>query len=218
LTMFSEDNNPDLRSNLAYSIEHRRHQKRILAFLQDNLSTVARRLTGAAFNLAASKEDDVTREIVNLLNDGLRMTGGYLFGFEAKSGPDILIYASPYEPFAPELFVIEAKRLPPTRSRDYVHSGIGRFKKEEHGERHDVAAMLAYVQDKDFAHWHRTINSWIDDLIHNADESPAWTAQDKLRRVKVADLGEYESTHSRVNKNPMILRHLWIKLNRVPAN
>ncbi len=213
MTMFSEDNNLDLRSNLVYSIEDRRHQKRILEFLQDNLPTVARRLAGATFNLAASKEDDVTGEIVLLLNDGLRITGGYLFGFEAKSGPDILIYASPRETFAPELFVIEAKRLPPTRSRDYVHSGIGRFKKEEHGERYEVAAMLAYVQDKDFTHWHKTINSWIDDLIHNADESPAWTAQDKLRRVKEDYLGEYNSIHSRVSKDPIALHHFWIKLN-----
>jgi hypothetical protein len=216
--MFSEDNNPDLRSNLDYSIEHRHHQKRILEFLQDNLPTVARRLVGTTLNLTALKEDDVTREIAHLLNDGLRITGGYLFGFEAKSGPDILIYALPYELFAPALFVIEAKRLPPTRSRDYVHSGIGRFKKEEHGERHEVAAMLAYVQDKDFTHWHKTINSWIDDLIHNADESPAWTAQDKLRRVKEDYIGEYNSIHSRVSRDSIALRHFWIMLNKTKAN
>ena len=217
--MFSEDNNLDLRSNLVYSIEDRRHQKRILEFLQDNLPTVARRLTGGvASSFSGMHEDDISREIVNLLIDKIRESSVYIFRFEARSGPDILIHALPYEPYSSELLVVEAKRLPSTSSRDYVRTGVGRFKKAEHAGRHDVAAMLAYVQDKDFAHWHRTINSWIDDLIHNAGESPAWTAQDKLRRVKVADLGEYESTHSRVSKNPIMLRHLWIKLNRIPAN
>ena len=217
--MFCKDNNPDLRSNLVYSIRRRHHQKRILGFLQDNLPIVARRLTGGSrYSVSTMDEDDISREVVNLLNDRIRESSVYLFRFESKSGPDILIYALPYEPFSSELLLVEAKRLPSTSSRDYVRTGVGRFKRAEHGGRHDVAAMLAYVQDKDFNHWHETINSWIDDLIHNADESPAWTAQDRLRRVKVADLGEYESTHSRVSRNPIVLRHLWIKLNEPSEN
>ena len=219
MTMFSEDNKPDLKSNLVYSIERHRHQKRILGFLQNSLPGLARQLIEAVdFTLSNMCEDDISREIVNLLNDKIRESSGYIFRFEAKSGPDILIYALPYAPFSSELLVIEAKRLPPTSSRDYVHTGIGRFKREEHGKQHDIAAILGYVQDEDFAHWYKKINSWIDDLIHKANESPAWIEQDKLCRVKEGDLGEYESIHSRVSKDPIALRHFWIMLNKTKAN
>lgn len=219
MTMFSEDNKPDLKSNLVYSIEHLRHQKRILEFLQDNLPTVAQRLIGGVeSSVSMMHEDDISREVVNLLNDKIRESSVYVFRFEAKSGPDILIHALPYEPYSSELLVIEAKRLPPTSSRDYVHTGIGRFKRENHGKQHDIAAILGYVQEEDFIHWYKTINSWIDDLIHKANESPAWIEQDKLSRVKEGDLGEYESIHSRVSKDPIALRHFWIMLHKTKAN
>lgn len=217
--MFSEDNKPDLKSNLVYSIERHRHQKRILEFLQNSLPGFARQLIEAVdFTLSNMWEDDISRQIVNLLNDKIRESSGYIFRFEAKSGPDILIYASPYAPFSAELLIIEAKRLPPTSSRDYVHTGIGRFKREEHGKQHEIAAILGYVQDKDFAHWHMTVNSWIEDLIRKVDVSPAWIEQDKLSRVKEGDIGEYESVHSRVSKAPIALRHFWIMLKKAKAN
>lgn len=217
--MFSEDTKPDLNTNLVYSIERHHHQKRILTFLQNSLPGFARQLIEATdFSLSNMCEDNISREIVNLLNDRIRESSGYLFRFETKSGPDILIYALPYAPFSSELLIIEAKRLPPTSSRDYVHTGIGRFKREEHGKEHEIAAILGYVQDKDFAHWHKMINSWIDDLIRKVDEFPAWIEKDKLSRVKESNLGEYESKHSRVSKDQITLRHFWVMLNSTKAN
>ncbi len=214
--MYSEDMTFDLRSDLVYSIEHGHQQKQIMAFLQSNLSECAAKLTAAAkCDLMTMYEDDISRQIVNLLNDKLREASGYLFRFEAKCGPDILIFASPYQPFSSELFIIEAKRLPSPKSRDYVKTGIGRFKREEHGKKHDIAAMLGYVQDEDFEHWYKKVNSWIEDSIAMPDENPRWMEQDKLHSVRLAGVGEYRSTHSRINENPITLYHFWVPLFNV---
>jgi hypothetical protein len=209
--MFFEQSGPDIYNELKYSLEHRQHQKKILTFLRSNLPGIADRLIqGTGASLSDFEEDDLTGEINNLLNDKLRESSGYLFRFEAKSGPDILMFASPYEPFSMPLFVIEAKRLPPTRSRDYVLTGIRRFKMEEHGMHHDIAAMLGYVQDKNFNHWYDEINLWIDDLIADMTQKPQWEQQDKLNQVVVTSYGEYKSIHSRTKQGPITLHHFWL--------
>jgi len=211
--MYFEQSKLGVRKDLDYSIARFHHQNKILAFLQSNLPRVAKKLCGQSeFSIAQFNEDDISREITNILNDELREKSGYIFRFEAKSGPDIIIFASPYVPFSPELFIIEAKRLPPTSSRDYVKSGIERFKKEEHGKKHSTASMLGYVQDKDFEYWHHTINLWIDDLISQTSLNPRWENKDKLNRTRVEDLGEYKSTHSRISERPITLYHFWINL------
>ena len=172
MIVYIEQNGTELLRDLDYTIGHGHHQKSILIFLQNNLPELARKLKeGAKIDLTNVKEDDLSREIVNLLNDKLRETSGYIFRFEAKSGPDILIFAAPYRAFSGELFIVEAKRLPPTSNRDYVKSGIGRFKREEHGKQHDIAAMLGYVQSRDFEYWYNEVNSWIEDLISGNGKS-----------------------------------------------
>ena len=209
--MFFEQSGPDIQNELKYSLEYRQHQKKILTFLRSNLPGITNKLIeGANSRLSDFEEDDLTGEINNLLNDKLRESSGYLFRFEAKSGPDILMFASPYEPFSIPLFVIEAKRLPPTKRRDYVLTGIRRFKTEEHGMQHDIAAILGYVQDKNFNHWYDEINLWIEDLIADAAQKPRWEQQDKLNKVGVASYGEYTSTHSRVKMGPITLHHFWL--------
>ena len=140
-----------LEAALRYSLDHHQHQKKILSFLRSNLPEITNKLIkSAGANLMDYEEDDITGEINNFLNDKLRESSGYLFRFEAKSGPDILMFASPYQSFSPPLFVIEAKRLPSTSARDYVRTGIGRFKNGEHGAQYNIAAVLGYVQDNDF--------------------------------------------------------------------
>jgi hypothetical protein len=99
--MFFEQSGPDIQNELKYSLEYRQHQKKILAFLRSNLPGITNKLIeGANSRLSDFEEDDLTGEINNLLNDKLRESSGYLFRFEAKSGPDILMFASPYEPFS----------------------------------------------------------------------------------------------------------------------
>ena len=209
--MYFEQSGPDIRDELRYSLEDHQHQKKILSFLRSNLPEITNKLIeSAGANLMDYEEDDITGDINNILNDKLRESSGYLFRFEAKSGPDILIFASPYQSFSDPLLVIEAKRLPPTSKRDYVRTGIGRFKTEEHGKHHDIAAMLGYIQDKDFDYWYKEINGWIDDLIVDVTQNPRWEKQDKLNKSNAAPLGEYDSKHSRKEKGPMTLCHFWL--------
>lgn len=208
-----EQNRYGVQSDLDYSIPRRFHQKRILAFLRTNLPTFESDFleTASARTEVILAENYISTQISLFLSNKSNESG-YIFGFQA-TGPDILVYQFPHVVHTPELFVIEAKRLPPTRSRDYVKMGIRRFKTEEHGKPHELAAILGYIQDKDSSYWYKIVNSWIDTLISDADDTPKWVEQDKLRRIKVTDLTEYESKHSRVSKNPIKLHHLWIKLN-----
>jgi len=209
--MFLEQSGPDIHNTLKYSLEHHQHQKKILSFLRNNLREIANKLVKTpGASLSGFKEDDITGEIHNLLNDKLRESSGYLFRFEAKSGPDILIFAAPYQPFSKPLFVIEAKRLPPTSKQDYVLKGIGRFKIEEHAKDHDIAAMLGYVQDNGFDYWYEKINAWIDDLIVDVTRNPRWVADDKLNQGKALFFGEYESIHCRKTRGPIMLYHFWL--------
>ncbi|MEE9372274.1 MAG: hypothetical protein V3V00_04400, partial [Saprospiraceae bacterium] len=115
--MHYEQSKPDIKNDLIYSLKSSHHRKSILSFIRENIIDVSSILLGKAnINLSTFCEDDISREITNLLNDKLRELSGYLFRFEAKSGPDILIFASPYRVFSEPLFFIEAKRLPPTSS------------------------------------------------------------------------------------------------------
>ncbi len=124
------------------------------------------------------------------------------------------------------LLPIECKRLPtPTEGRDrdereYVVSGhntaggIQRFKFGLHGARHDLAAMIAYVQDETFAHWLAQVNHWIAAL---ADESSSkWDRSDRLQEVTddvATGLRTLRSCHQRDGLAELELRHLWIKMN-----
>ena len=115
----------------------------------------------------------------------------------------------------PSIFVIEAKRLRKKSGKDYVKGktgGIERFKRQKHGKAFTTAAMLGYVEEEDFSFWHGKVNSWIDDLIHATDKELKWENQDKLKKVKVAEIGEYSSGHSRISEGPITLHHFWINL------
>ena len=213
MIMHYEQSKPDIKSDLIYSLESGHHRKSILSFIRENIIDISSILLGKAnINISTFYEDDISGEITNLLNNKLRELSGYLFRFEAKSGPDILIFASPYKAFSEPLFFIEAKRLTPTSSRDYVSSGIGRFKNKEHGKNHDIAAMLGYVQKEDFNYWYGKVNSWIDDLIANPNDYISWSEQDKITIIQVSEIGEYKSTHSRTEINLITLYHFWINL------
>ncbi len=139
-----------------------------------------------------------------------------------------------------QLYVIEAKRLPaPTRagqgdrSREYVVSdwnncasptknrtgGIERFKEGLHGGNFVRSAMIAFVQQKDAAHWLSQVNSWITDLIIKAIPShkASWNKDDHLIAVPcspVVGMSDFQSTHVRADKKvPITLRHYWLHLN-----
>lgn len=191
------------------------HRRRILSFLRSNLSDFSNDYKTSVTSLNQSNEikleNDISKELSFFLNNMIE-DSGYVFGFQAV-GPDILVRQYRAKMHSDALFFIEAKRLPPTSDKDYVTTGIGRFKEEKHGKRHDVAAMLGYVQEDDFNHWHGKVNSWIEDLIPATDKELKWENQDKLKKVKVTEIGEYSSKHSRISKGPITLHHFWINLH-----
>ena len=212
--MHYEQSNPEVHENLDYSVEPNHHIKKILGILRSHLAGFAKnfvRTVGKkpAGNIDINYEDYISGELSLFLNNNV-IQRGYLFWFRAV-GPDIIVFQFPHPVHETELFVIEAKRLY-KGPRDYVNSGIGRFKNKEHGKKHDIAAMLGYVQKEDFNYWHGKVNSWIDDLIANPNDYIGWSEQDKITIIQVSEFGEYKSTHSRIKINPITLYHFWINL------
>lgn len=124
------------------------------------------------------------------------------------------------------LFPIECKRLPTPKAKDrdereYVFTkegttgGVQRFKFGHHGSTHDFAAMIGYVQDRDFAYWLREANGWIQDLAKDAGSE--WSDADLLQSVSdgsTTDVCVLQSRHARPSGlSPCDLRHLWLKMN-----
>ena len=209
-----EQSKQEVHEDLNYSVEPKHHIKKILGFLRGHLAGFAKnfvRTVGEkpAGNIDINYEDYISGELSLFLNNNV-IQSGYLFGFR-QVGPDIKVFQFPHPVHETERFVIEAKRLY-KGSRDYVNSGIGRFKNKEHGKNHDIAAMLGYVQKEDFNYWHGKVNSWIDDLIANPNDCIGWSEQDKITIIQVSEFGEYKSTHSRIKINPITLYHFWINL------
>jgi len=210
--MFFKQERSEIQSDLDYSIKRGFHQTEILAFLRNNLPGFSKdfRNQVATQNVDIYLEDYISQELQFFLNNKVEQSG-YLFGFQAK-GPDIFVRQFGVRVHGLTLLFIEAKRLPSTSSQDYVKTGIGRFKKEEHGKQHDVAAMLGYVQKEDFNHWHNEVNSWIMALISDENENPRWTKEEQINNVQITDIGEYQSTHCRITKEPITLHHFWLNL------
>jgi len=211
--MFLEQSKLYLQSNLNYSLEQRSHQRKILELLRINLPKFAKEFMNAdsyalTENIDVDGENYISGQLETFLNNNVN-DSGYIFSFRAV-GPDILVHQFPHLVHRPELFVAEAKRLQ-IGSNDYVSSGIERFKREKHAKLHDNAAMLGYVQEKDFDHWHNKVNSWIDIKISKGGgDNITWTQADKINIVQVADIGEYVSTHSRVQRGTIMLHHFWL--------
>lgn len=122
------------------------------------------------------------------------------------------------------LLPVECKRLPTPSGkrrdpREYVVSdfkttgGIYRFKAGLHGAGHDLAGMVAYVEQHDCMYWHREITGWIDEL---GKTSRVWSARDHLKAEsadKERGTAIYASTHARPNGLPDIeIRHLWVEM------
>ena len=121
-----------------------------------------------------------------------------------------------------EIVVFEAKRLPAPelkRQREYVTGGIAemsggiqRFKACVHGNMHDVAAMIGYIQSGTSNHFFTEINNWIFDLCDKQNDSVPWTREELLRDFieKPDKTSKALSMHSRKKQGPIVLHHLWV--------
>lgn len=171
---------------------------------------------------AATPEDDLSREL-NLFFQRKAKTTDLLFNFDRKKGSDFSVRVDNMAPNAPPIFLMEAKRLPPTSTRDYVHhhakpGGISRFKLEKPGFGDHLAygTMIGYVQKRDFDHWFKKVNSWVDDLIESSDDSGLkWNMEDRLVSTRHStSIAEYHSCHSRITKAPIRLTHFWLNVTK----
>lgn len=192
---------------------------------------------------ATTSETHLSEHLCDYLTGQARFTKGFdCFQFrtetgdEGKRGRKIDLTVKPcgvalwiegkrhtqYEAIMP----IECKRLPTPKEKDrdereYVivgdksTGGIQRFKFGDHGSTHKVAAMIAYIQEHDGAHWNQKIGSWIQDLT--ASPGSPWTKNDLLQVTKLDSsdkTSRLTSSHSRgIGKAPIELHHLWVQMN-----
>lgn len=201
-------------NNLQFQIQPSKAQSVVVDFLKCNLplylSLHDKKLTG---------EDDISQAIVIFLETQARRNNSdLLFCFQYKyiSSRRSVDIAVLHEGSFKAFFVIEAKRLPPTNTKDYVQGntgGIERFKKGHHGQGLFVSAMLGYVQNNGFEHWHSQVNSWIDNLNPNSNDVITWCKKDRLRKVESSEnMGLYTSIHSRPEQKSISLYHFWLNM------
>lgn len=138
----------------------------------------------------------------------------------------IVIGAKAYEGEA--FFSMEAKRLAKLGSNRLMEyligrsekgkynscGGVERFKQGIHGRKLYYGAIIGYVQDFDFVHWHGQLNSWIKELINKKIFSPVnWILKDKLEKKYIkSTTAKFISVNSRRN-DFITLFHLWARLN-----
>jgi len=127
---------------------------------------------------------------------------------------------------------IECKRLPTPppkkREREYVTGGntsrsgaLQRFKLGLHARDHNRTVVIGYVQKRSCAEWHRTINSWIDDLINgNEQDDCDWHEGEQLKGYAEdpQGLARCESLHPRQGKQDIRVIHLWVDMCYKVAN
>lgn len=126
-----------------------------------------------------------------------------------------------------KLYTVEAKRLPTDkqngdREKEYVYGqskedsgGIERFKTGSHGYQLSKSALLGYIEEDDFSHWHGKVNGWISE---NASTSPSeWNVNEQLETLSIDATQNFSITRSIANResDSINLFHLWIKM---PSN
>ena len=228
-------------------------QDRIEAFLREVLPLCIEHLPGFADGAMAQKNEVVLVTSLCKWLQGFAQDREVLFAFFHEDpdagggnrtddmsvtpavGTAFLKVGPHYYSCEEQLYIIEAKRLPPPtgitqgdRSREYVvgnwqardldhkqcSGGIERFKEGRHGSAFRRSGMIAFVQSGTFDMWLATINSWVDDLVNNAlpSHTATWVAEDCLTVVLtgVASLAEFTSNHGRATGAPIALRHFWL--------
>ena len=144
----------------------------------------------------------------------------------------VVIEARTYTIYDPVL-VIECKRLPAPsldREKEYVSGqspdkitgGIQRFKLCFHGAKHDLAAMVGYIQNGIDEGWIDTINKWIKELAAKPiGDGCVWSDDEILcldEYNSITGVGKCKSKHRRSAKNHKIeIYHIWISMRRKSA-
>jgi len=137
----------------------------------------------------------------------------------SKGFSDFFFYPNEQNVELSSLYSVESKRLPSPekkREKEYVigdnnNGGIERYKTEKHGRGISECGLLAFVEDKDFDHWHTTINVWITDLAKKPKSS--WKKNEVLSEIESnIDYSILQSIACR-DADSVSLTHLWISIN-----
>lgn len=141
-----------------------------------------------------------------------------------------LIESQTYSKYEPVL-VIECKRLPADsseREKEYVSGvkpnkksgGIQRFKLGLHGAKHNLAAMIGYIQKSTSDYWLTKVNRWILEFVKNPiGDGCVWCGDEILKDSdpnQSEDIHSYCSYHTRTSgiSGTVELHHLWITMNQ----
>jgi hypothetical protein len=138
---------------------------------------------------------------------------------QSKGFSDFFFYPNEQNVELSSIYSVESKRLPSPekkREKEYVigdnnNGGIERYKTEKHGKSLSKCGLLGFVEDRDFNHWHTTINGWIDDL--SKLPKTTWKS-DEVLSVTDGNTDYYllksiaHREHDVVN-----LTHLWISIS-----
>ena len=139
---------------------------------------------------------------------------GLLIQQEDDISRKLALYVKPFVLSADPIFLMEAKRLPPTNNKDYVQGstgGIERFKREQQGYGKHLmkSAMIGYIQQHSKAQWLEKVNTWVDEMIKK-DTDLNWNENDKL--VVGEEFADFISQHERVTQSLLTLYHFWLLL------
>ena len=137
----------------------------------------------------------------------------------SKGFSDFFFYPNEQNVEASSLYSVESKRLPSpgkNREKEYVigdnnNGGIERYKTEKHGRGISECGLLAFVEDKDFKHWHTTINSWITDLAKKQKSS--WKKNEVLSETESNIYHCILQSIAHRQSDNVSLTHLWISIN-----
>ena len=138
---------------------------------------------------------------------------------QSKGFSDFFFYPNEQNEELSSIYSVESKRLPSPekkREKEYVigdnnNGGIERYKTEKHGKGLSECGLLGFVENKDFNHWHTTINGWIDDLSKLPNTT--WKSDEVLSKIDSnTDYCTLQSTAHRISDD-IKLTHLWILVN-----
>ncbi|WP_066833870.1 hypothetical protein [Rufibacter ruber] len=235
--MLAEDIENISNGMLSYGIETDASIQAVVEFIETNFQDFSDKIKGEI----TANEKSLTDKLCKYFN---RKAGSYPFYFHHENVEDHSTGKSPqtdigtlsrdehiavgdrnYDEFD-SFFSIEAKRLPTpgqNREKEYLigserpNGGIERFKKGIHGKNLKYAAIIGYVQKKDFDFWFLQINDWIEELVQSSNEE--WKIEEKLRKSAGyvnKQLAKFESdnirTPAQVESEKIRLYHFWITL------
>lgn len=145
----------------------------------------------------------------------------------ASPKEEVIIGARIFRKYDP-LVVFECKRLPTpghNREKEYVTGlskkggGIQRFKIGLHGAKHDIVALIGYLQTNSPSYWFNEINQWINQLCNGTlKDICVWNMSEMLECFEedsTKGIATCCSTHDRsgnVQSNTILIRHLWISM------